>query len=433
MKFFKRESFIKKVIIAVVIVLLTNFSFPTMSRAADISEAIADFLLVIPDGIFWLLQFTFLGEGDVRIKVYSEEKEEGFMTALVSGVKSGGVNGGKVGTVIPVIGTLGGAIGGGVVGGIVGVFTRDDGIYNLPNIKYTPYEIFSNQIPILNADFFGKENNIEMYIYESQNIGQNVSGMTGSYMSNNKEEVEEYIKQSLQSIMYNQDREYAAMNYLKTLIENYINMKSEQNIERLNNEFEMWIDAGVISNIYDYNKEEISIAEWMDESIAAAKGLVGEDSGEIADYIAVSDGTGSNWINYDFSKKIPTDSDFFKTVQLGVDENIYNEQCAKITTTNITSSVSVLRPVISKWYNILRTVAMVGLLSVLVYIGIRILIYSTSAQDKAKYKNMLKDWVIGLCLLFVLHFIMSFTMTVTRYIGDIFQNNEMENSDLQVR
>ena len=61
---------------------------------------------------------------------------------------------------------------------------------------------------------------------------------------------------------------------------------------------------------------------------------------------------------------------------------------------------------IASWYRSFRNIAIVGLLSVLVYLGIRILISSTAA-DKAKYKESLRDWFVALCLVFVIHFIMS--------------------------
>ena len=48
------------------------------------------------------------------------------------------------------------------------------------------------------------------------------------------------------------------------------------------------------------------------------------------------------------------------------------------------------------------------MMSVLVYIGIRILISST-ASEKAKYKQLIGDWVIGMLLLFTMHFIMIFS------------------------
>lgn len=71
-----------------------------------------------------------------------------------------------------------------------------------------------------------------------------------------------------------------------------------------------------------------------------------------------------------------------------------------------TSAASSISSVIAKWYKGFRNLAIVGLLSVLVYLGIRILI-STAATDKAKYKESLQDWVVALCLVFVIHFIMS--------------------------
>ena len=70
------------------------------------------------------------------------------------------------------------------------------------------------------------------------------------------------------------------------------------------------------------------------------------------------------------------------------------------------SSASSISKVIAKWYKGFRNLAIVGLLSVLVYLGIRILI-STAATDKAKYKESLQDWIVALCLVFIIHFIMS--------------------------
>lgn len=70
-----------------------------------------------------------------------------------------------------------------------------------------------------------------------------------------------------------------------------------------------------------------------------------------------------------------------------------------------------LKTTVASWYNTLRKISVVGLLSVLVYLGIRMII-SSSASDQAKYKMMMKDWVVALCLIFFLHYIMAFTMTM---------------------
>ena len=79
------------------------------------------------------------------------------------------------------------------------------------------------------------------------------------------------------------------------------------------------------------------------------------------------------------------------------------------------SAASKLQPAIASWYVALRNLTVVGLLSVLVYVGIRMII-SSNAGDKAKYKQMLMDWVIALCLVFFLHYIMAFTLTLTQSI-----------------
>lgn len=74
-----------------------------------------------------------------------------------------------------------------------------------------------------------------------------------------------------------------------------------------------------------------------------------------------------------------------------------------------------LQGVISSWYLALRSIAIVGLLSVLIYLGIRMLLTSVAA-DRAKYKQMLMDWLIGMCLVFTLHYIMSFTLTMAETV-----------------
>lgn len=76
------------------------------------------------------------------------------------------------------------------------------------------------------------------------------------------------------------------------------------------------------------------------------------------------------------------------------------------------STAAQLQETIASWYKALRTIAIVGLLTVIVYLGIRMLITSLAA-DKAKYKKMMMDWLIAMCLLFVMHYIMAFLLTAT--------------------
>lgn len=98
------------------------------------------------------------------------------------------------------------------------------------------------------------------------------------------------------------------------------------------------------------------------------------------------------------------------------------------------SIVAVMKPLVAQWYVALRNIAIVGLLSVLLYIGIRIII-SSSAGDKAKYKQMFTDWVIALCLIFFMHYIMSFTMTmaetVTKVLAGPTEGNTEQNGTIK--
>ena len=90
------------------------------------------------------------------------------------------------------------------------------------------------------------------------------------------------------------------------------------------------------------------------------------------------------------------------------------------------SIVEKLRSTVSKWYVALRNIAIVGLLSALLYIGIRIVI-SSSNGDKAKYKQFFVDWVVALCLIFFMHYIMAFTMTMSETVTDVLAGDNTSN------
>lgn len=94
------------------------------------------------------------------------------------------------------------------------------------------------------------------------------------------------------------------------------------------------------------------------------------------------------------------------------------------------SSASILQSTVSYWYNQLRNIAIIGLLSVLVYVGIRIVL-SSAASDKSKYKEMLKDWAVAMCLLFFMHYFMNFVVTITESISKTLQPSTLQSSELQ--
>lgn len=76
-----------------------------------------------------------------------------------------------------------------------------------------------------------------------------------------------------------------------------------------------------------------------------------------------------------------------------------------------------LQDVIASWYKTFRLIAIVGMLPVLVYIGIRILVSAPS--DKAKYKENLMDWGVAFLLIFAMHYIMSFSNLLIDQVTDM--------------
>lgn len=76
---------------------------------------------------------------------------------------------------------------------------------------------------------------------------------------------------------------------------------------------------------------------------------------------------------------------------------------------------TLFREEVAKWFYFVRTVAVAILLVVLVYVGIRMAI-SLFADDKAKYKKMLVDWVMSLALLFVMQYIILFLIELNNVI-----------------
>jgi len=81
-----------------------------------------------------------------------------------------------------------------------------------------------------------------------------------------------------------------------------------------------------------------------------------------------------------------------------------------------------LQVTIASWYVGLRNFSLLILMVVLVYVGIRMMLTSLAAE-KAKYKQMFLDWLIAMCLIFFLHYIMSFTLTMVETLTDALATN----------
>lgn len=86
---------------------------------------------------------------------------------------------------------------------------------------------------------------------------------------------------------------------------------------------------------------------------------------------------------------------------------------------NIDTNWGKIREIISSWYKVLRMIAIIGLLSVLIYTGIKIIL-SANTQEKAKYKEMLLNWFMAVVILFTMNYIMAFILNIIEQIMGLF-------------
>ena len=122
------------------------------------------------------------------------------------------------------------------------------------------------------------------------------------------------------------------------------------------------------------------------------------------DYVAVNIG------DFGVPNIIISPAEIFSNKVTLLNANYFTEDYARGVGDEKVSIVKRLKETIASWYNTFRMISIVSLLSILVYVGIRIILSST-ANGKAKYKSMFMDWLVALCLIFFFHYIMVFTMT----------------------
>ena len=126
-------------------------------------------------------------------------------------------------------------------------------------------------------------------------------------------------------------------------------------------------------------------------------------------------------------KFILMEANIFKTVD---SSNYYDTDgthgAGRKYTTDIISAKTTLRKTVLGWYYNIRNLAIVAMLSILVYVAIRMILSSVSA-DKAKYKMMLKDWLVALCLIFAMHTIMIGVLGITDMITGAISGGKSTN------
>ena len=287
-------------------------------------------------------------------------------------------------------------------------------------IRYSPGIIFSGTIPAFDVNFINPQasEDTKQYCYTNKKIDSYIEDKGDEaiirYARDKFKCPEELMRATLDRIKTKDDSAstqwgektfsdaQSCLNYLlsigverfETVVDNngrvgYVPMT----IEVVSELFEETADNKVTVNLGFMTTNIYDIYAWQPETI----------------YIDLDDGTqesfeGSFYVEFNYVKDL---------------------------TNSKTSVAKQLQPTIAKWYKTTRLISIVGLLSILVYVGIRIILSSTG-QDKSKYKKMFMDWLTALCLLFILHYIMAFILEISSMLTKIFINNVMDNQNKDI-
>jgi len=379
MKFFTNKQISKKIVIAIVLVMSFNFISPTVSQASAnigvLFQPLMEFLCTVADLVLGGLQGYFVGNDKIAYD------------------------------------------------------GPPDVDYKEYHICYSPGIIFSNKVAGLKTNFINASSSdnetvkIKSYSYSSDPI----KTIKASDRKENQKD-EDFFEEQLSEI-YNPDTDTMSFMYYvdsrvldgevteadfvwtwthegKTYSAIMIDVEvTEDDLMQMNLEM---LKGGVIGGALAWG---ISAAGWgtfmgigatigeVVTPIPILDGIIGAAIGAVVFAI----GTGVAWLFGNGSTK---------------GKILVYERNETITEVTKESSALFLKDTVATWYKALRAIALVGLLSILVYVGIRILISSTG-QEKAKYKKMLIDWLAALCLLFVLHYIMLFITDIVQKIINV--------------
>ena len=94
-----------------------------------------------------------------------------------------------------------------------------------------------------------------------------------------------------------------------------------------------------------------------------------------------------------------------------LDANFFNFESAGGAVVDENGIVYIIKENVAIWYYVFRTMAILIMLIILLYLGIRMAI-TTVAEKKAVYKQMLVSWIAGFILVFTIHYIMYFIISV---------------------
>lgn len=112
-----------------------------------------------------------------------------------------------------------------------------------------------------------------------------------------------------------------------------------------------------------------------------------------------------------FNRLAITDINFFNMTSFGTGDH-------QQSLSGSNNPIAGLKQSVASWYMTLRTMAIIILLCVLIYIGIRMAMAS-NPEMKVNYKKMLVNWVVSLAIVFLLHYIILITLNINNVLVDM--------------
>lgn len=487
--FFTEKRIIKKLIIAIIFVFLFNFTFSYLGNnvvfaaneedgeVMDEEEIMEEegggkllipihaLLLFLSDSVLEIMQNSFISSEPVTITGTAESESS------VNGWAIAGIAIGIVvctvacivtyGAAAPVISAAAGATsftagvtavttavatyGGTLVGGLlfagasvaVVAYSADtliDGIkgeFDLPTIYYTPEIIFSDKVPLFDINFFNpsedKEDKIIVNLSNPESTGT-ADAWNGVAPDN---ALSDFLKTCSRSDFstvdsYETNNEYTLPQEVKNLLKRDT---GTDYISPLGSAKCLFIPKEDITSMMGQ-----TINTDFSESRSKTQHLAKNSSRYIYMYFWYSEtekcmyqlevvDQGGEFFDFESKEK-------FTLYQYAPNEVDENNNVTAITKTYKSSS-KLLQNTVASMYKTLRTVAIVALLSILVYVGIRIIL-SSASKDKAKYKQMLIDWLVAFILLFGLHYVMVFIVDISETLTNVCNNSNIENVPIRI-
>lgn len=102
------------------------------------------------------------------------------------------------------------------------------------------------------------------------------------------------------------------------------------------------------------------------------------------------------------------------------DINFFDSKSGKESDPNIK-----IKEQVANWYYVIRNISLIASLIILVYTGIRMAIATTSL-DQAKYKQMIVNWLKSILILFVLPYLLMFTLNIAQSLLDLIPHKSVD-------